>query len=213
MTKLKSGDEGSALLAALLASSLLASLGLALAGSASMEVILASNHRAGTQASYAADAAAEAVLADVLMTSNWTDILGGVVVSQLSGSTQLPGLPGAPSLTLGQLTTMVQAQSSAAGSWGADTPQWRVFAHGWISELAAAAPIADDQFLVAWVADDVGETDGNPFVDTNSRVQFIARAINTQGMQRTVGMTTAQTIELTNNGIPGVRVLAWREVR
>jgi hypothetical protein len=66
---------------------------------------------------------------------------------------------------------------------------------------------------VAWVADDVSEADGNPSVDTNYRIQLVARAMNTQGMRRSVGITVEQTPEYTAAGLPAVRVLAWRSVQ
>jgi hypothetical protein len=81
MTILKSErqrrEEGSALLVVLLASSLLAALGLALAALGSVETVIASNQRAGSQLAYAAEAAAEGVLADLLTIPNWSDVLLG----------------------------------------------------------------------------------------------------------------------------------------
>jgi len=134
-------------------------------------------------------------------------------VSQLSGSSVPPVMPGAPLVTLPQLTASLQFASNAAGSWGSNTPQWRLFAHGWTSDLSSTAAIAADNYLVAWVADDIGETDGDPSTDSNGRIQVMARAISRRGIQRNVALTVAQTIEVTNAGAHGVRVLSWREVR
>jgi hypothetical protein len=198
---------------ALLASSLLAALGLALAGLGSVETLVAANQRAGSQLAYAAEATAEGVLADLLTTSNWTDILNGVVSSRLSGYSVPPVGPGDPPMTLAQLTSVVQAENDALGSWGSNGPQWRLFAHGWITELAPMASVDHDEFLAAFAADDVGETDGDPFVDTNGRIQIAARALSTRGTHRTILMTVAQTTKLTPAGFPGVRILAWKEIR
>lgn len=198
---------------ALLAASLLAALGLALAGLGSVETVIASNQRAGSQLAYAAEATAEGVLADLLTTSNWTDILGGVVSSRFSGHAVPPVGPGDAPMTLPQLVASVQAENDALGSWSTNGPQWRLFAHGWITELAPMASVDHDEFLAAFVADDVGETDGDPFVDTNGRIQIAARALSARGTHRTILVTVEQTTKLTPAGFPGVRVLAWREIR
>ena len=217
MTKMKSNcrgrEEGSALLVALMASSLLAALGLALASLTVVEATISSNHRAGQQLFYAADAAVEAILADLLTTPNWTDILTGAVSSRLSGHAVPPAGPGIAPRALAQLTADVQAESDAAGVWGANTPRWRLFSFGWLTELAPIASGNSDEYLTAWVADDVDEADGDPLADTNGRLQFIARASSARGMQRRIALTVAQTPELTMAGSPAVRILAWREIR
>ena len=217
MTKLKSNptgrEQGSALLIALLASSLLAALGLALASLTVVETTISSNHRAGSQAFYAADAAVEAILADLLATPNWTDILTGAASSRLTGHVVPPAAPGAIPRTLAQLTADVQTESDAAGVWGANTPRWRLFAYGWLSQLAPIASGNSDEYLTAWAGDDVDEADGDPLADTNGRLQLIARASSARGMQRRVVVTVAQTPELTMAGSPAIRILAWREIR
>lgn len=216
MTKVKSGmlgtERGSALLAALVGSTLLTALGLALAGVSVVEVGIAANHRAGAQAAYAVDAAVEVVVGDLLTTPNWTDILGGVVSSRLTGSGVPPVGPGESPVTLAQLTAVVQAESDAAASWGANSPAWRLFAHGWFYEVAPGFPDSDE-YLIAWVADDVGEVDSDPFVDSNRRVQVLARARSARGIERSVVAVVEQTATLTVAGQRGARVLAWREVR
>ena len=96
-------EHGSALILALLASSLLAALGLALAGLAVVETAISSNHRASSQAFYAADAAFEGVLSDLLATPNWTDILNGSVSSRLAGHPVPPVAAGEVPRSLAQL--------------------------------------------------------------------------------------------------------------
>lgn len=217
MTKLKShrrhSEEGSALIAALIAATLLLGLGLSLAGLSSVEVAIASNHRAGSQARYGADAVFESVLADLLTVPDWTLVLSGVASSRLTGSQNPPVGPGDPPLSLGQLTTALQAESDAAASFGADSPQWRLFAYGWLAELAPAAATDSDEYLIAWVADDVGELDGDPFTDTNGRLQVMARASSARGLERRINVIVGQTSGRTAAGTPGPRILAWREVR
>jgi Tfp pilus assembly protein PilX len=217
MTKVKSAraipEEGGALLVALLASTLLAGLGLALAGVGSVEAIIASNHRAGSQALFAADAALEAALADLTRVSNLTDVLSGAVTSSLQGFAVPPAGRGEPPMTLTQLTATVQSVADSLGSWGANQPQWRIFGHGWLTELVPAAVGDSDEFIASWVADDEGETDGNPLVDTNQRIQLIVKASSARGLTRTMMGTVEQTSGLAATGYPGIRVLAWKELR
>ena len=215
MTKLKSAgrstEEGSALLIALLAISLLAGLGLALAGLGSVETVIADNHRAAGQLALAADAGVEAVLAELQTVSHWTDILGGIVTSGLAGHAVPPVGPGEPPVTLSQLTGAIQAEYGRLGSWGVNTPQWRMFGHGWLTELVPAASPDGDEFLATFVADDAGESDGDPVADTNNRIQIAARASNRRGAHRTVLVTVEQISSA--SGTPGVRVLSWKELQ
>ena len=217
MTLLKSdlhrGESGSALLVVLLASSLLAALGLALAALGSVETLVASNQRVGSQLAYAAEAAAEGALADLLTIPNWSDALSGVASSRLHGYAVPPVGPGEPPMTLAQLTLNVQTSFDLQGSWGANHPQWRIFGHGWLTELVPMATVDSDEFIAAFVADDVGDSDGNVLVDSNRRIQVAARAMNSRGTHRSIVMTVEQTSTLTSTGVPGARVLTRKEIR
>jgi hypothetical protein len=217
MTILKSevhaGEAGSALLVVLVASSLLAGLGLALAALGSVETVIASNQRAGSQLAYAAEAAAEGVLADLLTLTNWSDTLNGVAVSRLQGHAVPPVAAGEPPVTLAQLAATVQSEFDVQGSWGSNHPQWRLFAHGWLTELAPMATADSDEFIAAFVADDVGEGDGDPLVDSNGRIQILARAMSARGIHRSIVMTVEQTSSRTPSGVPGVRVVTRKEIR
>jgi Tfp pilus assembly protein PilX len=217
MTKLKSQphrrEEGSALLVVLLASSLLAALGLALAALSSVETVIASNQRAGSQLAYAADAALEGVLADLLTIANWSDTLSGAASSRLQGHSTPPAGAGQAPVTLAQLTATVQAEFDAQGSWGANHPRWRMFSHGWLTELAPMATADSDEFIATFVADDLGENDGDPVVDSNRRIQVTARAMSPRGIYRSMLMTVEQTTSLASGGVPGVRVLTRKEIR
>ena len=217
MTLLKSdlhrGEAGSALLVVLLASSLLAALGLALAALGSVETVIASNQRAGSQLAYAADAAADGVLADLMTISNWSDALSGVASSTLHGHPVPPVGPGEPPITLAQLTSVVQAEFDAQGYWGANHQQWRLFGHGWLTELAPVATVDSDEFIASFVADDLAENDGDVHVDSNRRIQIAARAMSARGIHRSILMTIEQTSSLTSTGVPGVRVLTRKEMR
>ena len=131
-------QEGSALLAALVAAVLLAALGLSLVSVTMVEGMIAANHRAGNQVSYAAEAVLEAVLADLLTAASWTDILNGTIASSLNSGTVPPAGPGQAPLDLTRLTQGIQTASDARGQWGANQPRWRLFGRGTLSSLAPA---------------------------------------------------------------------------
>ncbi len=86
-------DRGSALIIALFAAVVLSGLGIGLLMLTNTEGAIASNYRAGNQTLYAADAAVERVLADILMTPNWNDILTGATKSGFVDDTLTPTLP------------------------------------------------------------------------------------------------------------------------
>jgi hypothetical protein len=178
-----------------------------------VEAAIAANTRTGSQLAYAADAALEAILPELAAAFNWTDILTGTVSSSLHGFAMPPVGPGESPIGLTQLTAIVQAENDARGSWGPNSPRWRLFAHGWLTEVVPVASADSDEYVAAFVADDVSETDGNPMVDTNRRLQLSVRSSNARGMHRTVLATLEQTTERTAAGLPGVRVLAWKEIR
>lgn len=220
MTKLKSdpsgredAELGSAVLLALLASSLLAAIGLALAGLAAVETGVAASERAGRQLALAAETAAELAVADLLTIPNLTDILTGAAPSRLRGHAIPPVGPGEPPLTLVQLTAAVQADYSALGSWGANSPRWRVFAHGLVTELSPAISADNDDFVAVFAADDVDEQDGDPVTDTNDRIQLMACAMNRRGARRSILITAGKTNAVMANGLPGVQVVSWKELR
>lgn len=186
-------DRGSAVIVALIATVLLSALGLGLIMMTSTEGAIASNYRAGNQTLYAADAAIERVMSDILLTPSWNDILSGQVKSGFLDDTLTPILPSAEQVSLTALTSDVQAASDATAPWGPNNPQWRLFAYGRLSDMAAFNMLNSSEYVVVWVADDPSETDGNPSADSNGVITVLAQALGPQGTYRTVEVTVAKT--------------------
>ena len=62
-------------------------------------------------------------------------------------------------------------------------------------------------YLVAWIADDPGETDNDPFVDSNGRITLLARAFGLFGSEARdrgyAGENRARPGECTNPVVAG----------
>ena len=186
-------DRGSAVIVALIATVLLSALGLGLIMMTTTEGAIASNYRAGNQTLYAADAAIERVMSDILLTPSWNDILSGQVKSGFLDDTLTPTLPSAQQVSLTALTADIQAASDATAPWGSNNPQWRLFAYGRLSDMAAFNMLNSAEYVVVWVSDDPSEIDGNPSADSNGVITVLAQALGPQGTYRTVEVTVAKT--------------------
>jgi hypothetical protein len=201
-------EDGSALILALMAAALLALLGAGLVLVGSTEGAIAANFRASLEAQYAADAAAERAVQDLLRVNDWTDVLSGAAPSTFTDGTLMPTLPSGLPLDLMAMTTGFQRESDLIASWGSNNPQWRLFSYGPLAGITGAGTV-QSAYLLAWVADDPAETDGNPFVDTNGRVTLMARSVGLFQTSRLVEVTLARI----GPGPAGARVLSWREVQ
>ena len=186
-------DEGSALIVVLLATILLTSLGVGLVMLSNTEGAIASNFRAGNETLYTADAAIERVVQDLLMVPRWNDVLTGTVKSAFIDDTLTPTTPSGEHLNLTALTTDLQAETVADDPWGANNPQWRLFAYGPMSEMLGSVTIDSSTYIAVWVADDPAESDNNPAADTNGVLTVMAQAFGPHGTRRAVEVTLAKT--------------------
>ena len=132
-------------------------------------------------------------MSDVLLTPSWNDILSGQVKSGFLDDTLTPTLPSGQPVSLTALTAEIQAASDATAPWGPNNPQWRLFAYGRLSDMAAFNMLNSSEYVVVWVSDDPSEIDGNPSADTNGVITVLAQALGPQGTYRTVEVTVAKT--------------------
>jgi type IV pilus assembly PilX-like protein len=201
-------ERGSALICVLIAAALLSALGAGLVTMGSTEAMIAANFRTNKEARYAAEAAAERAVEDLVKTANWSDPLSGGVLSTFVDSTLTPTLVSSQQIDLMALTATVQQRSDAAGSWGVNAPRWRLFAYGPLSAVTGSGAVQSPAYLVTWIADDPGETDGDPAVDSNGRITLLARALGLFGSTHSVQVTLSRS----GPGPNGVRLLSWQEV-
>jgi PilX N-terminal len=203
------GDEaGAALVLVLLLTVLVAALASAMLVLVNLEVVLAGNQRDGAEALYAAEAALEFSVDELSRAPDWTAVLAGVHPATMVDSTMTPRTEFAGVADLLAMTSDVQRQTDARAFWGANSPQWRLFASGPLRAIAPVAGTAGGIYLVAWVSDDVAETDGNPWADGNGVVRVRAEAFGRRGARRAVEAVVGRT------GVAGAsRLISWRAVR
>jgi hypothetical protein len=189
------GEEGTALIIALMAVLLLSALGAAVVMVTNTETTISGNYRNSKEALYAADAAVERVVQDLLMVPRWNDILTGISQSAfVEGSTGADTrLPGGGFIKLDTATAQLQADSDAAAAWGANNPQWRLFAWGPISAMLPNGQIDSPMYVAVWIADDPAETDANPLADTNGTLTLHAEAFGPAGTRKVIEVTVART--------------------
>jgi hypothetical protein len=192
-------QDGTALIVALMSMMLLTALGAAVVMVSNTETMIANNYRNSQEALYAADAAAERVVQDLLLVPRWNDILSGTVQSSFNDGTMTDQkvIPGGGRVTLccgtRTATGQLQTVTSQLNLWGANNPQWRLFAWGPLSDLLPNEQIDSPMYVAVWVADDPAETDGNPAADTNGTLTLHAEAIGPAGTRKVVEVTVART--------------------
>jgi hypothetical protein len=208
-------DAGSALLIALMATVLLAAVGLGLLGLTNTEAAIATNVQAGHQSIYATDAGVEWALAEVVRTANWSDLTAGIAGSTFQDTTRTPLISGAL-VNLNAVTASLQAD--ADGLWGPAAPRWHLFAYGSLNALTGRGGFGEDAYVAVWVGDDPRDGDANPVVDTNGIVMLVGRAWGPRASMRTITVSVERVSDpaATGGGVGPVgtrqRVMAWREV-
>jgi hypothetical protein len=222
-------DRGSALVVVIMAMVLMASLGSALVLIAVTETRLSFHQARAGILLYAADGAIEHTVADLAALEDWDQALAGLATSTLTDGP--PGGARAISGTTIDLTALtselrcgravgcLDADVLAFTSerpWGPDNPRWQLFAWGPFSARAPQMAGATDAYLVVWVGDDPGDTDGDPLRDGTEdnpgrgTIALVAHAYGAGGTRRIVEATIARTPP----GVPlRTRVVSWREVR
>ena len=183
---------------------LLNALGLGLVSLSNTEATIASNYRQASQMLYAAEAAADCALADLARAPSWDSVFTGATRSTFRDTTLTPVLRTGEHVDLAALTAVLQAATDAELRRGADNPRWRLFLYQPLARVARTSRA--EEYVVAWVADDASEADGNPAIDSNGIGTVRAQALGPQGAQRTVEATVVK------NDV-GVAVLSWREIR
>ncbi|MGE5835100.1 MAG: hypothetical protein ACM4AI_11515 [Acidobacteriota bacterium] len=202
-------DRGSALLVVLIATALLSALGAGLVMMGSTEATIAANYRTTAETRYAVEAAAERAVEDLVKIAPWSGALSGAIPSTFVDGSMTPVLASNQRIDLVAITADVQRQSDAAGSWGANSPRFRLFAYGPFSSITGSGSVLQSSaYLATWIADDPAETDGDPLVDANGRITLLAKAFGLFGSVRSLAVTLSRS----GPGPGVVHVLSWQEV-
>lgn len=208
------GEQGVALIIALLAMLLLTALGMALTLTTTTEHKISTNYRDGVEAMYAADAAIERVMQDVLTIPDWNNIINGSATSSF-----VDGAPGTRTFPDGSVVDLLQATAVAncgktscttgeldtytpERPWGQNNPRWTLFAYGPVQDLIPTATINSNMYVIVWMADDPSETDDDPLIDGDTTngpnpgggvLSMLAQAYGPGGVSRVVEATIART--------------------
>jgi len=197
-------ERGVALIIALMAMMLLTALGAAVVMVSNTETHIAGNYRNSQEALYAADAAVERVVQDLLLVPRWNDILNGTSQSGFvdGAMTSAKALPGGGHVTLccgtNTATGQLQSETDTLNQWGANNPQWKLFAWGPLGDMLPNNVIDSPMYVAVWVADDPadgtgGAIDGDPLADVNGTLTLHAEAIGPSGTRKVVEVTVART--------------------
>jgi hypothetical protein len=200
-------EDGVALVIALLTLLMMTALGMALTMTTMTETKISSNYRDGGEAMYAADAGVERVMQDILTVPDWNNILNGTTTSAFidgaAGGTRT--LPGGSTLNLTEATNVVNCGKTTTCStedlaaqsddrpWGANNPDWKLYAYGPMDRMIGSETINSLMYVVVWVGDDPADGDGNRAKDTNGALAMLAHAYGPGGVRRVVEVTVART--------------------
>jgi hypothetical protein len=228
-------ERGAALIAVLLATTLLTTLGSALILLTTSETLIVSNFRAGVEALYAADAIFERSLVDLNLLVDWNPVLTGVQQSTFTDGAPAGTrvLADSSTIALDQIVNLANCQKTmacsaadmdavtAARPWGPNNPRWQLYAYGSLSAISAGSSIRSAFYVVALVADDPSENDGDPFQDGGisaagpnlgaGTILIRCEAFGPRGAHRAIEATLARIDPAWPAATPGVRVLSWRE--
>lgn len=225
-------ERGVALLTVLVVMTLASALALALALVSTLETRAAFNFRTASETLFATDAGIERALPDLAAAADWSAVLDG---SAGSTFTDGPGLvrvlaDGRPlnligvvnQATCGHASACTPAEMdaiTAARPWGPNNPRWSLYMHGALGSLAPGAVLRSAYYLVVLVADDPSENDNDPLRDgvlgpnPGAGVLLVrAEAFGPAGAHKVIEATVVRAGG-TSGQPPGVRLVAWREVR
>ena len=216
-------DRGAALVVALLVTTLMAAIGMALVLTTTVEVAISGRYGARQEAMYAAEAALERALGDLLAAADWNGILQGTQRSSFtdgaaSGTRMLADgarLDLSAMLNVancGRATTCTTSDMDAATAdrpWGANNPRWTLYAHGPLSAMLPPESIAAPIYVVVLVGDDSLENDNNPIADGSDAENPGSGLVSLRAEAFGAGGTHA-AIEVT---VSRARLVSWRAIR
>ncbi|MFN7915401.1 MAG: hypothetical protein U0Q55_08670 [Vicinamibacterales bacterium] len=174
-----SGERGAALLTCLLSLVLLAAIGSALTLSATTDQHIAANAGAASEALAAAHAAFARAVAELALAPDLTAVLDGSWRSQFvdGAPAGTRPAPGGGTLNLAEVVGLAGCARRAGCStadldtvsarrpWGTANPRWALFSHGTLDGTTGMGARGAPLYVVALVADDPADGDGNPLRD------------------------------------------------
>jgi hypothetical protein len=224
-------QRGMTLVVVLLWLALLATLALGVAVATAYEPLAASAMRDRLRLRRAAESAATLAIMELSMRADWSTVPGGGVPSMFSD-----GAPGHRSLGTRDLDLVGETNLRTCGRpgacddpstsaptadrpWAGRNPRWRPFVHLPFARISAAADRPCGCYLVAWVADDPADEDGDPATDAavgmagHGVVLVRGAAFDAAGGVAEVEALVAQPCRRSGANCAGIRVQSWGGVR
>jgi hypothetical protein len=217
-------EEGVAIILALMALSLLTAFGVAMLLSSSTEILIAGTFRDQRSALYAADGIAARVADELATMPDWDAVLNGLVASTLVDGppTGTRRLHDGAAIDLAQVVNMATCQKPTTCStsdvnavtvqrpWGANNPQWRLYAYGPLASMVPASQIELPWYVLLMVADDPLQAAGV--------IAMRAEAFGPRSGHAVIELLAARSSAADSDynddsGQATVRILSWREVR
>lgn len=186
-----SNQRGAALVIAVMSVCLMAALAASLAVMTGTEARIAANYVHATQAGHAAEAALEIGIQELMAQNDWAAVLSGTALSTFTD--------GAPGGRRGLGDGSVLDLGVLGSEMAINSPTWRLFAFGPLSQIQPAEDLRSDGYLVVWVRSGPAEDAGS--------LALRGEAFGVAGTRRAVEATVRKT------EAGGVRMLSWREVR
>jgi hypothetical protein len=196
------------LVIALMSLMLLAALGGSLVVVMHTELRVVANVATSRETMYSADGALQIAAQELLAIADWNALLSN---GALSGFVDGPasGLRPLGDGTSVDLTQATTEANSEPRPWGANNPTWRLFAYGWLGFRT---------YVIAWVADDFAENDGDPLRDGGGTANpgagilaVRAEAFGVGGAHKVLETTLRR--DVVEGGSTAVRLLSWQEIR
>jgi hypothetical protein len=153
-------EQGAVLILALMAMTILMSLGAILVMTTSTETAIAGNFRSRREAFYAAEAVAELAVAELRSSADWAAFVDGGVRSRFVDGVP-DGVRSLPSDAPVNLTAIVNLANCGLPAPCAGPPRWHLFAHGPLGEFT---PAADSPFYVIAFVQGAQTESGVPLV-------------------------------------------------
>lgn len=201
-------ERGAALLMVLVLAAVVGAVGGMLALQGAVDMALAGSYRTGEEALAAAEAGLERAAGELSTMADWSAVLRAPPANATAPFSQPGTLLRAPDgRTFDEGALLAARQAATPAVFGANAPQWRVYAKTSLQGLWPAPLAGPPALIIVFVADDGAEEDGDPGADVNGRVWLHADAYALQGARR-------QVQALLVRAAPGaVRLHAWSEIR
>jgi len=186
---------------------------------ASSDVIVAAAFRSQREGFYAADAMIERAMAELADAPDWAAVAAGLMQSSfVDGPPGIRTLDDGTAIDLAETINMASClkRSACAVSdlhavtparpWGANNPEWRLYAHGWLRDMLPAGAAGLPWYLVLMAAAHPSRI-GNAII-------IRAEAFGPRAAHNVIELEAARGDDDNdyNDGIPP-RILSWREVR